>query len=86
MVEATKPKNIPVLVVFDAPKTDQSLKSIPWLLAEFYYNRGLWRPHTLTCIIMEEANRFLRPPIVFYKRKAHQLNLMDVIELNRNLR
>ena len=31
MVEAPKPKNIPVLVVFDTPKKDQSLKSIPWL-------------------------------------------------------
>ena len=86
MVEATKPKNIPVLVVFDTPKKDQSLKSIPWLLEEFYHNRGLWRPHTRTCIIMEEANRFLRPLIDFHKRKAHQLNLKDVTELNRSLR
>ena len=85
MVEAPKPKNIPVLVVFDTSKKDQSLKSIPWLLAEFYYNRGLQRPHTRTCIIIEEANRFLRPLIVFHKRKAHQLNLKDMIELNRKL-
>ena len=54
---------------------------------EFYYNRGLWRPHTCTCIITQETNnRFLCLLIVFLKSKAHQLNLKDVIELNRNLR
>ena len=86
MVETPKPKNMPVVVVSDTPKKDHSLKFILWLLAEFYYSRGLWRPHTHTCVIMEEANRFLRPLIVFHKRKARQLDLKDVIELNRNLR
>ena len=63
------------------------LKSTPWRLAEFYYNRGLWRPHTHTSIIMQETiNKVLCPFIGFLKSKAHQLNLKDVIELNRNLR
>ena len=62
------------------------LKSIPLRLAEFYYNRGLWRPQTRTCIIMQETiNRVVCPLIVFLESKAHQLNLKDVIELNRNL-
>ena len=51
-----------------------------------YHSRGLWRPHTRTCIIMQETiNRVLCPLIVFLKSKVHQLNLKDVIELNRNL-
>ena len=63
------------------------LKSVPWTLAEFYYNRGLQRPHIRTCTILQETiNRFLCPLIVFLKSKTHQLNLKDVIELNRNLR
>ena len=63
-----------------------SLKSISWRFAEFYYNRGLWRLHTRTCIIMQETiNRFSCPLIVSLKSKIHQLNLKDVIELNRNL-
>ena len=35
-----------------------------------FYNRGLWRPHTRTFIIKEEANRFLRPLIVFHKKST----------------
>ena len=65
----------------------EQLKSITWRSAVFYYNRGLWRPHTRNCIIMQETiNRFPFPLIVFLNSKAHQLNLKDVIELNRNLR
>ena len=61
-------------------------KSIPWRSAEFYYNRGLWRPHTRACIIVRETiNRFPYPLNVFLKSKADQLNLKDMIELNRNL-
>ena len=64
-----------------------TLKSIPWTLADFYYNRGLQRSHTRTCTILQETiNRFLCPLIVFLKSKTHQLNLKDVTELNRNLR
>ena len=45
-----------------------SLKSIPSRLAQFYYIRGLWRPHTRTCIIMQETvSRVLCPLIVFLK-------------------
>ena len=68
------------------PHRKSHLKSIPLRLAEFYYNRGLWRPHTRTCIIMQETiNRVLCPFIVFLKSKANQLNLEDMIELSRNL-
>ena len=40
------------------------LKSIPWRLAEFSYNRGL----------QETINGFLCPVIAFLKSEAHQLN------------
>ena len=56
--------------------------SVPWVLAEFYFNIGLQRLYTGTCII----NGFLCLLIVFLKSKTHQLNLKDVIKLNRNLR
>ena len=63
------------------------LLSVPWVLAEFYFNRGLQRLYTGTCIILQKKiNRFLCPLIVFLKSKTHQLNLKDVIKLNRNLR
>ena len=56
------------------------VKSISWRLAEFHYNRGLWRPHTCTCIIIKEIiNRVLCPLVVFLKSKAYKLNLKDVI-------
>ena len=54
------------------------LKSIPWRLAEFYYNRGLQRPYTGTCIIMQETiNKFLYPVIMFLKGKTHQLDFEE---------
>ena len=31
-----------------------SLKSVPWILAEFYFNRGLQRPCTGTCTILQK--------------------------------
>ena len=44
------------------------LKSIRWRLAEFYYNRGLQRPYTGTCTILQETiNGFLCPITVFLK-------------------
>ena len=75
----------------DRTYIDQSfadkLKSVPWTLAEFYFNRGLQRPYTGTCIILQKTiNGFLCLLIVFLKSKTHQLNLKDVIKLNRNLR
>ena len=63
------------------------MKSISSRLAEFSCNRVLQRPHTRTCTILQKAiNRFFCSFIVFLKSKTHQLNLKDVIELNRNLR
>ena len=63
------------------------LKSIPRSLAEFYYNEGLQRPYSGTCTILQESiNRFLCPLILFLKSETHQLNLKNVIKLNRNLR
>ena len=64
------------------------LWSVPWVLAEFYFNRGLQRLYTGTCIILQKKaiNGFLCLLIVFLKSKTHQLNLKDVIKLNRNLR
>ena len=64
------------------------VKSVPWILAEFYYNKGLQRLHTRTCTILQETiNRVFRPLSVFLKSKTHQFkNFKDVIELNRNLR
>ena len=60
---------------------------VPWVLAEFYFNRGLQRLYTDTCIILEKTiNGFLCLLIVFLKSKTRQLNLKDVIKLNRNLR
>ena len=51
------------------------LKSIPWTLAEFYFNRGLQRPDTGTCTILQKmVNGFLCLLIVFLKSKTHQLN------------
>ena len=36
------------------------LKSIPWRLAEFYYNTGLQRPYSGTCTILQRTiNKFL---------------------------
>ena len=40
----------------------------------------------LYTILQETINMSLCPFIVFLKSKAHQLNLKDMIELNRNLR
>ena len=66
------------------------LKSIRWRLAEFYYNRGLQRPYAGTCTILQERIdkliSFFVCLLLFLKSKTHQLNLKDVIKLNRNLR
>ena len=63
------------------------LQSVSWLLAEFYFNRGLQRLYTGTCIILQKTiNGFLCLLIVFLKSKTYQLILKDVIKLNRNLR
>ena len=48
---------------------------------------GLHRLYTGTCIILQKTiNGFLSLLFVFLKSKTHQLNLKDVIKLNRNLR
>ena len=63
------------------------LQSVSWILAEFYFNRGLQRLYTGTCIILQETiNGFLCLLIVFLKSKTYQLILKDLIKLNRNLR
>ena len=63
------------------------LQSVSWILAEFYFNRGLQRLYTGTCIIVQKTiNGFLCLLIVFLKSKTYQLILKDVIKLNRNLR
>ena len=63
-----------------------SLQSVSWILAEFYFNRGLQRLYTGTCIILQKTiNGFLCLLIVFLKSKTYQLILKDVIKLNRNL-
>ena len=63
------------------------LQSVSWILAEFYFNIGLQRLYTGTCIILQKTiNRFLCLLIVFLKSKTYQLILKDVIKLNRNLR
>ena len=68
-------------------KNSESLKSVSWTLTEFYFNRGLQRPYTSTCIILQKTiNGFLCLLIVFLKSKTHQLNLKDVIKLNGKLR
>ena len=62
-------------------------QSVSWILAEFYFNRGLQRLYTGTCIILQKTiNGFLCLLIVFLKSKTYQLILKDVIKLNRNLR
>ena len=62
------------------------LQSVFWILAEFCYNRSLQRLYTGTCIILQKTiNGFLCLLIVFLKSKTHQLNLKDLIKLNRNL-
>ena len=54
---------------------------------QFYFNRGLQRLYTGTCIILQKTiNGFLCLLIVFLKSKTYQLILKDVIKLNRNLR
>ena len=63
------------------------LQSVSWILAEFYFNRGLQRLYTGTCIILQKTiNGFLCLLIVILKSKTYQLILKDVIKLNRNLR
>ena len=63
------------------------LQSVSWILAEFYFNRGLQRLYTVTCIILQKTvNGFLCLLIVFLKSKTCRLILKDVIKLNRNLR
>ena len=63
------------------------LQSVSWILAEFYFSRGLQRLYTGTCIILQKTiNGFLCLLIVFLKSKTYQLILKDVIKLNRNLR
>ena len=65
----------------------RKLQSVSWILAEFYFNRGLQRLYTGTCIILQKTiNGFLCLLIVFLKSKTYQLILKDVIKLNRNLR
>ena len=72
---------------FRGPKTAVYLQSVSWILAEFYFNRGLQRLYTGTCIILQKTiNGFLCLLIVFLKSKTYQLILKDVIKLNRNLR
>ena len=62
------------------------LQSVSWILAEFYFNRGLQRLYTGTCIILQKTiNGFLCLLIVFLESKTYQLILKDVIKLNRNL-
>ena len=44
------------------------LQSVPMVLAEFYFNRGLQRPYTSTCIILQKTiNGFFCLLIVFLK-------------------
>ena len=63
------------------------VQSVSWILAEFYFNRGLQRLYIGTCIILQKTiNGFLCLLIVFLKSKTYQLILKDVIKLNRNLR
>ena len=65
----------------------EPLQSVSWILPEFYFNRGLQRLYTGTCIILQKTiNGFLCLLIVFLKSKTYQLILKDVIKLNRNLR
>ena len=62
------------------------LQSVSWILAEFYFNRGLQRLYTGTCIILQKTIKgFLCLLIVFLKSKTYQLILKDVTKLNRNL-
>ena len=52
-----------------------SLKSVPWTLAEFYFNRGLQRPYAGTYTILQKTiNGFLCLLIVFLTSEIHQLN------------
>ena len=72
---------------FRYPLMKLQLQSVSWILEEFYFNRGLQRLYTGTCIILQKTiNGFLCLLIVFLKRKTYQLILKDVIKLNRNLR
>ena len=73
--------------VKENPHETEDVQSVSWILAEFYFNRGLQRLYTGTCIILQKTiNRFLCLLIVFLKSKTYQLFLKDVIKLNRNLR
>ena len=74
------------IVTWHLLAANSKLQSVSWILAEFYFNRGLQRLYTGTCIILQKTiNGFLCLLIVFLKGKTHQLNLKDVIKLNRNL-
>ena len=76
----------PALSKFDI-EDGVKLQSVSWILAEFYFNRGLQRLYTGTCIILQKTiNGFLCLLIVFLKSKTYQLILKHMIKLNRNLR
>ena len=76
-----------VAIVALSDFTKDYLQSVSWILAEFYFNRGLQRLYTGTCIILQKTiNGFLCLLIVFLKSKTYQLILKDMIKLNRNLR
>ena len=48
------------------------LQSVSWILAEFYFSRGLQRLYTGTCIILQKTiNGFLCLLIVFLKSKTY---------------
>ena len=48
----------------------QRLNSIPWRLAEFYYNAGLQRPYSGTYTILQETiNRFVVRLLFFLEVK-----------------
>ena len=76
-----------VLGIGNQQELSTDLQSVSWILAEFYFNRGLQRLYTGTCIILQKTiNGFPCLLIVFLKSKTYQLILKDVIKLNRNLR
>ena len=55
-----------LVVPITLAKSWVDLQSVSWILAEFYFNRGLQRLYTRTCIILQKTiNGFLCLLIVF---------------------
>ena len=55
----------------DVDKEKQNLKSVPWTLAKFYFNRGLQRPYTGTFTILQKTINGFFVCLLFFLKVKH---------------